>query len=108
MTAVTARLAGLDGLVARLAADLAARIAALTTEVNTLEKEIAALTGALAASLLALPGAGDLTAAKIVAETVGASEPGPRTYQHEDLHASLTALEDALASPRQERLAAYD
>jgi 1,6-anhydro-N-acetylmuramate kinase len=30
-----------------------------------------------------------------------------RTYQHEDLHASLTALQNALASAQQERLAAY-
>jgi transposase len=72
ITAVSARLAGLDGLVARLAADLAARISALTTEVNGLEKEIAVLTRQLAPSLLAVPGAGDLTAAKIVAETAGA------------------------------------
>ncbi len=44
ITAITARLAGMDGLVARLATDLAARIAALTAEASALEKEIAALT----------------------------------------------------------------
>jgi transposase len=71
ITAITARLDGLDGLVARLAADLAARIAALTAEAGALEKEIAALTRQLAPSMLAVPGAGVLTAAKIVAETAG-------------------------------------
>ena len=69
ITAVTARLAGMDGLVARLAADLTARIAVLTAEARALEKEITVLTRQLAPSLLAVPGAGDLTAAKIVAET---------------------------------------
>ena len=71
--AVTARLAAFDGLVARLAADLTARIAALTADVNALEKEIAMLTRQLAPSLLAVPGAAELTAAKIVAETAGAT-----------------------------------
>jgi hypothetical protein len=33
---------------------------------------------------------------------------GIRTYQHEDLHASLTALQNALASRQQKRLTAYD
>lgn len=73
ITAITARLAGLDGLVARLAADLTARIAALTAEVNALEKEIAALARQLAPSLLTMPGVAELTAAKIVAETAGIS-----------------------------------
>jgi transposase len=71
ITGVAVRLAGLDGMVARLAADLAARIAVLTAEAGALEKEIAALTRLLAPALLAVPGAGELTAAKIVAETAG-------------------------------------
>jgi transposase len=69
MTAVAARLAGMDGLVARLAADLAGRISALTADINALEGEIAVLVRQLAPSLLALPGAAELTAAKIVGET---------------------------------------
>jgi transposase len=73
ITTVTARLAGLDGLVARLAADLTARIAALTAEVNGLERQIAVLTRQLAPSLLAVPGAAGLTAAKIVSQTAGAA-----------------------------------
>lgn len=73
VAAVAARLAGMDGMVARIAAGLAARIGALTAEVNALEREIAARVRALAPSLLALPGVAALTAAKIVAETAGIS-----------------------------------
>jgi transposase len=58
IAAVTVRLAGLDGLVARLAAGLAARISELTIQTDALEQEIAALVRQLAPSLLALPGAG--------------------------------------------------
>lgn len=72
IAAVAARLAGTDGLVARLAAGLAARIAVLTGEANALEREIVVLVRQLAPSLLAVPGAAGLTAAKIVAETAGA------------------------------------
>jgi transposase len=73
ITAITARLDGMDQLVARLAAGLAARIAVLTTEAAALEKQIGVLVRQLAPSLLALPGAGELTAAKLVAETAGAA-----------------------------------
>jgi transposase len=71
ITAVAGRLETFTGMVARLAADLAARIVSLTAEVNALEKEIAVLARQLAPSLLAVPGAAELTAAKIVAETAG-------------------------------------
>jgi transposase len=66
---VAARLAAMDGLVARLAADLAARIAVLTGEVNALEREIAVMVRKLAPGLLAIPGVADLTAAKIIGQT---------------------------------------
>ena len=72
ITAVEARLAGLEGMVARLAADLTARIAALTQDANALEREITIRVRALAPALLALPGVAALTAAKIAAETAGA------------------------------------
>lgn len=72
ITAVAARLAGMQGMVARLAGGLAARITALTTDINALEKEITARVRDLAPALLSLPGAAALTAAKIVAETAGA------------------------------------
>jgi transposase len=72
ITAVAARLAGMTGMVARIAADLAARISALTADINALAREITARVQVLAPSLLALPGVAALTAAKIVAETAGA------------------------------------
>ncbi len=71
ITAVAAALAGMEGLVARIAADLATRIAALTADISALEKEITVLARKLAPSLLALDGAAGLTAAKIVAQTAG-------------------------------------
>jgi transposase len=71
ITAVASRLAGMDGMVARIAADLTRRIAALSADISALEQEITVLAGALAPSLLDLDGAAALTAAKIVAETAG-------------------------------------
>ncbi len=56
---------------ARLARDLLARVRDLTAAIRPLEREIEDLAGALAPSLLALPGCGPLTAAKIVGETAG-------------------------------------
>ena len=53
----------------RVAAELVADVAALTVRVNAIEKELAERVKALAPRLLALPGCGPLTAAKIVAET---------------------------------------
>jgi len=68
---VCALLAGRDGLVARIAADLAARISELTATISALQKHITVLVRPLAPALLALPGPGALTAAKIVGETAG-------------------------------------
>jgi transposase len=69
LDSVAVRLAGVDGMVARLAADLAARITALTADINDLENEISVLVRQLAPSLLAVAGAAELTAAKIVGQT---------------------------------------
>jgi transposase len=69
LEAVAARLAGTGGLVTRLAADLTARITAVTTDINALQREIAVLTRQLAPSLPAVPGAAELTAATIVGQT---------------------------------------
>jgi transposase len=69
LDAVAARLAGTGGLVARLAADLAARITALTVDIDGLEREIGVVVRQLAPSLLAVPGVAGLTAAKIVGQT---------------------------------------
>lgn len=67
------KLAGLDGVVAELARDELADVIALTVRINALEKRISGLTEQAAPSLLALPGVGALTAAKLVGETAGVS-----------------------------------
>lgn len=67
------RLADVDGTVARIARELVGRIAELTERANALEREIKVLVRDVAPSLLALPGCGALSAAKIVGETAGAS-----------------------------------
>jgi transposase len=68
---VQARLQEQAGVVARLARELASRCAELTAVINALEKEIAQLVKQSAPGLLALPGCGPLTAAKIIGETAG-------------------------------------
>jgi transposase len=67
--AIAGRLAGLDGPVARIAADIVADIGRLTVRERALERDITALVAELAPTLLVLVGVGALTAAKIVAET---------------------------------------
>ncbi len=69
LEAVAARLETLEGTVAWVARDLVRRIRELTVDVNDLERRITAIVSELAPALLALPGVGALTAAKIVAET---------------------------------------
>ena len=66
---VAAWLATQPGLVAELARDELDDIARLTAAINTMEKRIAACAGMHAKNLLAVPGCGDLTAAKVIAET---------------------------------------
>ena len=58
---------------ARFARDLVARIRELTAAINALERELGELTRRVAPSLLALPGCGSLTAAKLVGQTGGVS-----------------------------------
>ena len=69
MDAAAARLEGIEGLVARIARDLVARIRELTVAANALEGEILRLVARLAPTLLSVPGCGGLTAAKLLAET---------------------------------------
>jgi transposase len=57
------------GLVGELAAELVGDIAARTTRIRALEREIARRVAALAPQLLELPGCGPLSAAKLIAET---------------------------------------
>ena len=71
LAALDVRLADAPGTVARLARELVGRIRALTVSIDALEREIARLVAPLAPSLLALPGCGPLTAAKLVGETAG-------------------------------------
>ncbi|HEX5015058.1 MAG TPA: transposase [Candidatus Limnocylindrales bacterium] len=56
---------------ARISRDLVGRIRDLTAAIGVLGREIESLIGSLAPSLMALPGCGHLTAAKLVGETGG-------------------------------------
>ena len=67
------RLEGIDGLVAELAREELTDVVELTVRINKLARRIADKTAAAAPSLLALPGVGALTAAKLVGETAGVS-----------------------------------
>lgn len=62
-------LRGHDGVVAEIASDLVAQCRVLTERERSLLRRIEDLVGTLAPSLLALPGCGPLSAAKVVAET---------------------------------------
>lgn len=68
-----ARLEALEGTVAAIARELVDRSRELTLRANELEREIAGLVRTLAPGLLAIPGCGVLSAAKIVGETAGAN-----------------------------------
>jgi transposase len=68
---VEARIADAPGLVARLARQLLQRCRDLTVEIDQLTAEITAAVRVLAPTLLAIPGCGALTAAKILDETAG-------------------------------------
>jgi transposase len=69
LDAVAERLKGIDGPVARIAAEIVAHARQLTVRETALEREIATLVRQLAPTLLDVVGVGALTAAKIVAET---------------------------------------
>jgi len=71
LRALEARLAESTGVVARLASALVARCRQLTAEITELDAELALRTIELAPSLLALPGCGVLTAAKLIGEVAG-------------------------------------
>ena len=68
---IAARIGTLEGMVARLARELVVRCRNLTKQIVELAKEISALVSVMAPALLAIPGCGPLTAAKIVGETAG-------------------------------------
>jgi transposase len=70
---VEAQLGGLEGVQARIARELTHRCRTLNAEIGALKGEVDALADALAPELLALPGVGGLTAARLVGETAGAA-----------------------------------
>jgi transposase len=67
-----------SGLVAEIAAELVAKIRALTVRINELEREISSFVTKMAPALLALRGCGPLSAAKIIGETAGIDRFGDR------------------------------
>jgi len=71
--ALSTALAGRIEPVARFARDLLARIVELSTTIRALERELEALARDATPTLLAMPGCGPLTAAKIVGEAAGIS-----------------------------------
>ena len=73
LAALDEALAGRTEPAARLARDILGRVRDLTAAIRPLEREIERLVLALAPTLLALPGCGTLTAAKIVGEAAGIS-----------------------------------
>ncbi len=68
---LSTELAGRSEPAARFARDLVVRIAGLTSSIKALATEIGQLVPTLAPALLAMPGCGPLTAAKIVGEVAG-------------------------------------
>jgi transposase len=68
---ISARLESLGDMRARIAAELVADCRALTGRIDALGREIAHSAHARAPGLMAIPGCGPLTAAKIVAEVAG-------------------------------------
>ena len=82
LDAIATRLGSFDGMVARIAADLVRRIRDLTETINALEREITHLVTGIAPTLLAVVGAGPLSAAKIVAEVADV-----RRFKHKDAFA---------------------
>jgi len=71
LAATTARLQGIDGMVARLARALLERCRMLSEEIAELDHELEPLVARLAPALIDLCGCATLTAAKILGETAG-------------------------------------
>ncbi len=69
LDAVAGKLAAETSMTARVARDLVARVRELTVAINEFEREIIARTLDSAPNLVAVPGIGALTAAKLIAET---------------------------------------
>jgi transposase len=67
------KLTGIDGVLAELARDELADVIELTGRINALQRRIRDVVTDTAPTLLAMPGVGVLTAAKLVGETAGVS-----------------------------------
>jgi transposase len=78
IAALDQRLQPVEGIVAAVARELLARIRELTARINQLQQEITRLVRPLAPTLLALPGCGPLSAAKLLGEVAGAARFGSR------------------------------
>lgn len=68
---LAARLAGASGIVAELAREELEEVVEYTVKINSYAKRIDALVSKVAPTLLAMPGVGALTAAKLVGEAAG-------------------------------------
>ena len=101
---IQARLEGLpESLVRRLAVEILADIRELTGRINALEKEITGLVTEQAPQLLALPGCGPLTAAKLVGETAN-----PARFRSEAcfaMHAGVAPIPASSGKTNRHRLA---
>jgi transposase len=96
-------LASLDQSVqVRIARSLVARCRDLTREVNALEREITELVRGLATELLAIPGCGPLTAAKLLGEVAGVDRFSSEAKLA--LHAGVAPLEVSSGERRRHRL----
>lgn len=91
------------GMVRRLALELVADIRELTTRINALERELGQLVRAQAPQLLALPGCGVLTAAKLLGETAN-----PTRFRSEAcfaMHAGVAPIPASSGRTNRHRLA---
>jgi transposase len=86
----------------RVARSLVARCRELTREANALEREISGLVRTLVPELIAVPGCGELTAAKILGEVLGISRFS--TVAKLALHAGVAPLEVSSGERRRHRL----
>lgn len=99
---VERRLEEVASLQARIAAEEVRRIRELTRSTSRLERELTVLVHLVAPELLALPGVGALTAAKLLGETGGA-----RRFRSEAafaMHAGVGPLEASSGAHRRHRL----
>lgn len=81
------------GILARIARDLVRRCRELTITIGELDRELATRTATIAPTLLAVPGCGPVTAAKIIAETADI-----RRFKSDDAYARHTGTAPLPAS----------